>query len=196
MIVQSILLGVITVFSVVYAAPAEKRQNPPYSFFVVQCPSENISPQAANECVPLAGTYLYDLAYDKEPFGTIYVNKWVGAVEGSPQWDPILFSFDPVHTSFNYSDEIERDNLIVVQSSQGKTISYPFQPPNNEYWVVNGFSVTSAGEVELYGFDFPAWSACLITDPNTQKTTYQLFYQNFGTGCTAIQLFLTSTPPP
>jgi len=117
--------------------------------------------------------YLYDLAYDKEPYGAIYVGQY-GAGAFPAQWVPIQFFFDDVHRSFNYTDEIERDNLIVVQSSQGETISYPYQPPNNEYWVVSGFSVTSAGEVELYGFDFPAWTACKFTNAQTGVSYYQV----------------------
>jgi len=55
MILERSLFVVITLASIVCAAPTEKRQNPPYSFFVAQCPSENISPTAAAECAPLAG---------------------------------------------------------------------------------------------------------------------------------------------
>ena len=62
----------------------------------------------------------------------------------------------------------------MVQSSQGEVINYPYNPPDDEYWVVNDFTLGAGNEVLLYGVTFPGWTSCAITDPSTGGTYYQV----------------------
>jgi hypothetical protein len=72
-------------------------------------------------------------------------------------------------------------NLVVKQSSQGETINYPFNPPNNAYWVATGFGVTSDGQATLYNVQFPGWSVCKKPNPYTGKFYYQVCFVSGGT---------------
>ena len=108
--------------------------------------------------------YCYQTAFDMEVFGDIYIGITPGAFPNGVNWIPIQFFYDSVHTSFNTTTYLpNNNNLIVIQSSQGRTVDEGFYPPNNEYWVATGYSVTSNGQATLYGVQFPGWSACPVT---------------------------------
>lgn len=121
----------------------------------------------------------------------MYVSKWPDAFPHNPAWRPIQFYYDPVHQSFN--DTYFGYNFIVIQSSQGQCITSGFYPPNTQYWVANGFSVTNNNEVQLYHVHFPGWSACLRTNAETGHTYYQV-HLSFSLGVDCSYIIRTSVP--
>ena len=111
-------------------------------------------------------------------YGPIYAGIQT-AFPNNPYQPAVQFYYDPVHTSFNVTNYNPNNNLIVVQSSQGEAINYPFDPPSNEYWVVNDFTLTSDNQVLLYNVVFPGWSVCALTDATTGGTYYQVCFGRF-----------------
>jgi len=104
--------------------------------------------------------------------GLIIVGYWPGAFPG---YQELLYTYDPVHQSLNRSDPSR--NLIVIQSSQGEAVNDVFDPPDNEYWVVNNMELIGSGngaQIALYGVQFPGWSACQRTNPATGLSYYQV----------------------
>jgi len=106
---------------------------------------------------------LFNYNYDKYVYGDIYIGKSAAFTGG--YYTPIQYFFDSTHTSYNRTSWGPM-NLVVKQSSQGETINYPFNPPNNEYWVATGYQLLTTGQVTLYNVQFPGWSACPKTGAN------------------------------